>query len=141
MLIEYILSVPNGYELRSLSKIDAIKINSVWPHAHEGSQQFLELLIEVNPSVGLYSDNGELVAWSVGLEVAALGALQVDDNHLRKGFGSIIAKALSKKIALERDHDITAHIILNNTNSLSMFQKIGFKEIDSNNWIGVEVKK
>lgn len=113
-------------------------MNSVWPHAHEGSQQFLELLIEINPSVGLYSENGELVAWSVGLEVAALGALQVDVNFLRKGFGSIVAKGLSKKIAIERDYDITAHIILNNTNSLSMFQKIGFKEIENNYWIGVQ---
>ena len=141
MLIEYILSIPNGFELRSLSKIDAIKMNSVWPHAHESSQQFLELLIEVNPSVGLYNDNGELVAWSVDLEVAALGALQVDANYLRKGFGSIVAKGLSKKIAIERDHDITAHIILANANSLSMFQKIGFKEIDSNYWIGIEETK
>ena len=121
-----------------MTKKDANKMNSVWPHAHEGSQQFLELLIEINPSVGLYSENGELVAWSVGLEVAALGALQVDVNFLRKGFGSIVAKGLSKKIAIERDYDITAHIILNNTNSLSMFQKIGFKEIENNYWIGVQ---
>lgn len=124
-----------------MSKIDAVKMNSVWPRAHEGSQQLLELLIEVNPSVGLYTDKGELVAWSVGLEVAALGALQVDANYLRRGFGSLITKALSKKIAIERDYDITAHIVFNNTNSLNMFQKLGFKEIDSNFWIGVKVKK
>lgn len=56
--------VPEGLVLRRLSKSDAKKINSVWPHKYQGSENFLSYIIDVNLSVGLYDEKTEeLLSW------------------------------------------------------------------------------
>lgn len=130
--------IPPNFQLRSLKKENAFKINSVWPHRQEGSERFIEYMIEHNTNVGLFDATGELVAWCLRLDFGSLGALQVDENHYRKGFGSIVTKAICRKIAMECDADVTSNIIHKNFKSLNLFQKLGFKDIDKNHWIGVK---
>lgn len=97
----------------------------------------MEYLIDNNKSVGLFKDNGELVAWCLSMDVGSLSILQVNEKHLRKGYGEIVAKATTKKIALESEIDVTANVVLANFKSLNLFTKLGFKDIDKNFWIGV----
>lgn len=110
----------------------------MWPHREEGSVKFIEFMIENNTNVGLFNETGELVAWCLRLSFGSLAAMQVDENHLRKGYGTIVTKAISKKIASDYNSDITANVIGANFKSLNLFNKLGFKDIDKNYWIGVK---
>lgn len=100
--------------------------------------EFIEYMIEHNTNVGLYNELDKLVAWCLRLDFGSLLALQVDENHLRKGYGEIVTKAIAKKIAHENDVDITSNIIHENINSLNLFTKLGFKEIDRNFWMDLK---
>lgn len=95
-------------------------------------------MIEFYPNVGLFNETGELVAWCLSLSFGSLATLQVDENHKRKGYGELVTKAISKKIAEELDVDITANVVLANFKSLNLFKKLGFSEIDKNFWITVK---
>lgn len=71
------------------------------------------------------------------MTTGSLGILQVDEQHLRKGYGEIVTKAITKKIALKSEIDVTANITFSNLKSFNLFTKLGFKDIDKNFWIGV----
>lgn len=124
--------------MRPVTTENAEKINSVWPMRSEGSQNYIEYIIKYNSNVGLFDDNNELVAWCLQLDFGSLSTLQVDEKHLRKGYGSLIAKAISKKIATENDVDITSNVVFENFKSLNLFDKLGYEEVDKNYWIGVK---
>jgi N-acetylglutamate synthase-like GNAT family acetyltransferase len=94
-------------------------------------------MIENNTNVGLFNENDELVAWCLKLDFGSLAALQVDANHLRKGYGETVTKAICKKIAEECNVDISSNIVHANIKSKNLFAKLGFNEIDNNFWIGV----
>lgn len=85
-------------------------------------------------SIGLFDDKDELIAWSLRYDNGSLGVLQVDEKHLRKGYGNLIAKALSRRIADEDDCDVLSLIVNENFKSISMFTKIGFKPADHHTW-------
>lgn len=132
--------IPPNFKLKQLSRENAFKVNSVWPNKSEGSVVYIEYLIDQNTSVGLYEEESdELAAWCLRMDSGCLSTLQVDEKHRRKGFGEIVTKAISKKIAVEFDSDITANIVHDNFASANLFRKLGFIEIDENHWI--EVKK
>lgn len=134
---EFSQRIPPKFSLRSLEKENAAKVYSVWPHRAGSSVNFIEYLIEHNISVGLFNEAMELVAWCLRLDFGSLAALQVDENHQRKGYGMIVTKAICKKIAEENDVDITTNIIHANFKSLNLFNKLGFKDCDNSHWVGV----
>jgi RimJ/RimL family protein N-acetyltransferase len=130
------IDMPEGVEMKSLVPGDAEKVNSVWPHASEGSVEFLQYCITYNRSVGIY-DHSELVAWCLEHDYYCLLALQVDADHLRKGYGTLVTKAITKKIAEQCDADVITNIVTQNSKSKALFKKAGFKDIDTNSWIGL----
>lgn len=67
------------------------------------------------------------------LPLGALGLLQVENTHKRKGFGSLVVKLLSKFLA-ENNIEVTAPVVVKNVASRSMFEKLGFKEVDKVYW-------
>lgn len=70
----------------------------------------------------------------------SLGVVQVDENHLRKGYGSLIVKGISRKIAEHFSMDITALVVQGNEKSLSLFAKLGFRETGKHTWFGIKKK-
>lgn len=130
--------MPTNLHLGSLTFANIDQINSTWPHKYDGSEFFLQYSINYHLNVGLFSKEGELLAWSLRYDNGSLGVLEVDKKHLRKGYGSIIAKAISKSIAEEFDSDVTAYITLKNVPSTTMFKKLGFREAGSHLWIVVK---
>lgn len=128
------LSLPSGTHLTSLSENNVEKINAAWPHRYEGSEKFISYSINFHMSAGLFDDDGELLAWSLRYDNGAIGVLQVDSKQRRKGYGTVMAKAMAKKIAEESDMDVTAQIHHLNETSISMFKKIGFKELTPHTW-------
>lgn len=131
------INIPEGLQVHSLSKVNADKVNSIWPHASPGSEKFIAYCIEHNPSVGIFNEENELLAWCLFHDFGCLLALQTDPNHLRKGYEELAARAIIKKIAEDLSFDCVANVILSNVKSMNLFKKIGFYQIDTNSWIGV----
>lgn len=63
-----------------------------------------------------------------------LAALQVDHKYKRRGFGTLVVKAISRRIAALGD-DVAAEIYAKNKASCSLFLKLGFQVIDQCHWI------
>ncbi|XP_017067904.2 uncharacterized protein LOC108105704 [Drosophila eugracilis] len=132
---------PAGFTLRSLSVADAPLVNEEWPNHHLGSLFFIERQIRMCVSVGLYQkDSQELVAWCIRLQGGYLGALQVKDSHKRRGFGSVVTREISYRLA-EQGHDVMALVGHLNKPSSGMFSKLGFKVIDQCLWLRTKPTK
>lgn len=57
-------SPPTSIHLKPMNPdVDAKIADDVWPNKHDGSLFFLKRLIELNPNIGAYNENNELVAW------------------------------------------------------------------------------
>lgn len=120
--------------LHEMSEDDALYANTVWPNRHPGSAFFMKRIAKWNANVGLYQSDGKLVAWCLRLQAGPLGALQVDNQFLRRGYGVLILKAITRKIG-ELGEDVYSCVGLENLPSIRTFEKVGFKVVDSTFWL------
>ncbi|KAH8325579.1 hypothetical protein KR067_001957 [Drosophila pandora] len=118
------VEAPPGYEMKSLSLKDAKTLDDHWKYKDPGSLLFIQRQIAFNTSVGLAQD---------GL----LAVLQVKESHKRRGFGVLIVKEFSRRVALQ-GHDIIAEVDKENEASASLFKKLGFKVIGQCHWLVTE---
>lgn len=63
-----------------------------------------------------------------------LGAIQVDSKHRGKGYGTIVCRAVTKKLA-ELGEDAFACVSENNIQSNRMFSSAGFMVVDRAYWL------
>lgn len=95
----------------------------------------INFLIKNNLTIGLFDKTNELVAWVLQIDTGSLAVLQVDENHRRKGYGEVVTRVIAKKIAMDRDSDVTANVKKINQMSTNLFKKLNFKDIDKNYWM------
>jgi L-amino acid N-acyltransferase YncA len=131
------VDVPDNFQIRSLSLADFDKVFSYWPHQSPDPDKFIKYVIKHNPSVGLYDENNELIAWCMMHDFGSLLLLQVVENHLRKGYGVLVTKAIAKKIAEVNGHSTVASVVTSNFKSINLFEKLQFKRSDTNYWVGI----
>lgn len=67
--------------------------------------------------------------------MGAIGVLQVTEAFQGRGLAAILVKALSSLAVTTYNVDVTAHIYPTNIPSLSLFTKLGFREIHENSKI------
>lgn len=68
-------------------------------------------------------------------------ALQTREDHKRKGYASLIVKALSRKLAVEHNRPVFTTIIAANQASGKMFKKLGFEEYSTVAWTRISKEK
>lgn len=126
---------PPTYSIKPMSTLEhAEKANNYWPNRHIGSLFFLKRLIDWNPNLGIFDENNVLIAWCFRLQAGPLGAVQVDEGHLKKGLGSLVTRAMAKLLA-DMDLDTFALVGAENTPSQKLFEKLGFKIVDHVYWL------
>lgn len=64
--------------------------------------------------------------------------LQILPEYRKRGLGELLAKAISKRIALEDDSDTNAFIMDTNVASIQLLQKIGYEKVAGSNWVRAE---
>ncbi|XP_055375839.1 uncharacterized protein LOC129608380 [Condylostylus longicornis] len=129
------LNCPDDIDLRPLSEKDCEIADALWPNRHYGSLFLLKRLAKLNPSIGAFKrDTNELVAWCFQLQAGPLGALQVKEEHKRKGYGSLCVRAMVKILAAN-DCDTFACVSEGNDASFKLFKSCGFQFIDVCNWL------
>lgn len=117
---------------------NAAHIKDVWTHGNDfAAKKTVAYLIEHNVSVGLFDESGQLLAWCLTFDFGSLAALQVEESQMRKGYGEIVTRAITQKIAEENDIDVTSNYVDGNIRSHNLATKIGFKTIGTNRWVGV----
>lgn len=47
-------------------------------------------------------------------------------SHQRRGLGAVVAAAMTRRLAEQLEHDVTALVNLNNTAACKIFDKLGF---------------
>ncbi|XP_058122351.1 uncharacterized protein LOC131293172 [Anopheles ziemanni] len=128
------IELPAGVRLGTVSAEHVPTINKIWPHMTIGTEFAIKRLILWNESVALFDESSnELLAWCLQLMTGAHGVLQVPIEHSRKGYGTIIAKAMAKKLA-KMGHNSYAYVTDTNEPSRALFDKIGFQNVGTMCW-------
>lgn len=134
--LEQSYEVPNDLILRELDPSYSTLLNERWVHRYPNSEKYIELLIRLNGGLGLFNkDDDEIVGWVVKNEFAGVGHLQTMPKYRQKGYGMILAKAMTKKIALDDGGTVHAFIVDKNTNSRLLFGKLGYEILAGSNWV------
>lgn len=136
MMIKY--SHRDDVVLKPLKDSDAEIANNLWPNRHSGSLFFLRRLIRWNPTVGAYKKlaNGEedLMGWSFILQAGPMGALQVREEYQNQGIGSMVTTAMAHLLATMQ-RDSFGFVGVENHFSKKMYEKLGFKILESIYWL------
>ncbi|RZC35142.1 uncharacterized protein BDFB_007853 [Asbolus verrucosus] len=132
------IECPDDVYVKELEPSAAKQVNAAWPHRYQGSDSCLASFLEMNGGYGVFlKSTDELVAWVLKHTFGHLGMLQTEEKHKKKGYGSLVAKVLSKEIA-EEGHWPLGTILVNNQVSIGMFEKMGFRSIGTCTFIIIE---
>ncbi|KAH8376870.1 hypothetical protein KR093_001811, partial [Drosophila rubida] len=129
------VTCPSEYYLADVQLEHAELINDLWSARHTGSLKLIQMLIENNTNVGLFErSTGSLCAWCLRLQSGFLGALEVLQTHQRRGLGVVVAAAITRRIATELNHDVTALVNMNNTAACKVFDRLGFRLVEGEHY-------
>jgi ribosomal protein S18 acetylase RimI-like enzyme len=110
-------------------------INSVWEFSETGedSLNFIQWLIETQPSLALY-ENNTLRAYMLGQYDGSMGMLYVDPSHRKRGLAKYVITEMARKMIEERGYAYV-FVVGNNQVSYELHQKCGFKEVCNTLWV------
>ncbi|XP_037032028.1 uncharacterized protein LOC119071268 [Bradysia coprophila] len=117
--------IPDDVTLRPLDDSDCEVVNNALTYKSNGTLQLLKIQRRLNPSVGMFTTEGKLIAWSFQTQTGSIGALYVHPDYRRQGYGSLVVKALSKIIGERGDH-VLAFVEELNMPARKLFEKCGF---------------
>jgi RimJ/RimL family protein N-acetyltransferase len=133
--------IPPSFKINALTSRHVQQINSVWPFRFEQSELFIDYSITHHVSAGLFDCDDNLVAWCLRYDNGSLGVLQVDNRHLRKGYGELVTRAIARKIAESLHCDVISLVVPDNAKSVHLFKKLGFIELGSHTDFGLQTCK
>ena len=93
--------------------------------------------VDLNGGYGAFlKSDGMLVSWVLKNFLGQLGILQTLEDHQGKGYAKLMVKALAKEIATD-GHNPFGTVIVGNTTSENLFEKLGFEMLGKSYLIGV----
>lgn len=128
--------VPNDVQLKPLEKEHGRILNEWWPFRYKASLRYMESAIEHNLGLGLFDKStGELVACVFINDHNAVGHLYTVPDRNNRGYGSTLAKALIRYIAVQYNQHVHTFITGSNERSVRLFEKIGFMAVSQTEWL------
>uniref|UniRef100_A0A182R1M3 N-acetyltransferase domain-containing protein n=1 Tax=Anopheles funestus TaxID=62324 RepID=A0A182R1M3_ANOFN len=128
--------VPNEVELKPLQIEHGKVLNEWWPYRYKASQRYMESAIKHNGGLGLFDKtSGELVACVFKNDHDAVGHLYTVPDRNNRGYGSTLAKALTRQIAFQHKQHVHTFINEENDRSIRLFEKLGFTAINRTEWL------
>jgi GNAT superfamily N-acetyltransferase len=116
--------------LDSLTREDALFVNSHWDYRHDESLEFIQHCIETMPTSCIRGQDRQPVAWAFcygqSLSYINMGGFQVLPESRRKGLGMKVHLDLCQKV-LARSRKPLVHIKVDNAISQHICEKTGFK--------------
>ncbi|GJQ65986.1 hypothetical protein Trydic_g4079 [Trypoxylus dichotomus] len=133
--LQFEIKSPPEVFISKLDKSHVSIVNYHWPHRYKGSDRYISAFISMNTCYGVFlKNNANLVCWVLKNHLGQLGILQTLAEHKRKGYATLVIKMMSKDIAGE-GHDPLGTVLVGNTASERIFEKLGFRRIDSCSYI------
>ncbi|XP_046621398.1 uncharacterized protein LOC124305734 isoform X1 [Neodiprion virginianus] len=137
------IKVPEECYLADLDTSHLPLMNAVWPHRDkenpENSIKFLEPMVTLNKSVGLFLKEGDiLVSWALHSDWHGLGTVQTLDRYRRRGYAKVVINALAKQLGNQGISPILS-VVTGNSPSENMFTSLNWKPTHSS--ILVSTKK
>ena len=133
----FTITIPENTMIKSLTEQHAKTCNDMWQWRSNNSDKFIRSLILINGGYGLFNQTtNELLAFALINDHFATGLLNVAKQCRGKGYGELMARYLTIKIAKMGLHP-TCYIDAHNTVSQKLYNKIGYKKIGDINWISV----
>lgn len=135
-------SLPQHYEMRPLSAENVGEINAEAPREGGDYLGFVKNSIEYKQSLGvLDKSSNELIAWCFEMDYCSVGMGVVKCALQRSGFGTFFILSMAKKIAVEKDMDITWNVIHGHKVSHCFSQKCGGSKFDTFTWLSAKERK
>ncbi|XP_053672876.1 uncharacterized protein LOC128723184 [Anopheles nili] len=128
-------SVPDGVELKELRVEDAKQMNEWWPLRYNTSQWYFESAIQHNGGLGLFDKkDGQLVACVFKNDHDGIGHLYTIPERNNRGYGGTLARAITKRIAINDNQHVHTFIDRTNERSVRLFEKIGYVAVNRTEW-------
>jgi RimJ/RimL family protein N-acetyltransferase len=106
-----------------------------WEEREERVKQQWTDWTETQPTCGVYlKETNELVAWGVIYPWGALGALNVDEGHRKKGYCRAIVDYLDREMRA-RNLPLYSHVEDENEVSKKVHESLGFENVGDVYWI------
>jgi 8-oxo-dGTP diphosphatase len=100
------------------------------------SMEYIKDRIQKGISAGIY-ENNKLVSWAMTHDDGAIGFLYTLENFRRKGYGYIVTLSIIEKLKSMGKLPF-AFIKADNTKSINLFSKIGFKKNKAVHWFHIK---
>jgi len=136
---EVVVSSPTAIQLRKLRPDEAEYIYRHSEYQTYTSVDYLKMRIEKGLSAGI-EENGQLQAWVLTHDDLAIGTLHVLESARRKGFASILTQYMITELRKQRVIPFV-QIVPENTSSIRLAEKIGFRFDREVSWLAIRKKK
>ncbi|XP_011685891.1 PREDICTED: uncharacterized protein LOC105448803 isoform X2 [Wasmannia auropunctata] len=114
-------------QVRPLKAEHAEGIHELYPANDMECPEIFLRLIRTLPAAGVFA-NGRLAAWMVQSYYGAMFSMQTKPEYRRKGFGTKLARYLTKRVA-EKGYYPFVVIRPENEASQSLYKKLGFRRL------------
>ncbi|XP_038106884.1 uncharacterized protein LOC119766421 [Culex quinquefasciatus] len=138
--LKFHIELPQGLQLKQLTAEHGVYANRLWPHRNSGSEYFIKRLAAWNVSMGLFSESGQLLGWCFQWQTGAIGPLEVLPEHYRKGYGTLLTKAIARELA-GRGRNCYGNVSETNVASIGMFERLGFRLPCYHHWVSTKARK
>lgn len=124
--------------MKCLKESDAKQCSNSWAWKDVHSESFFRSMIGINGGFALCDkETDEILSFGMVNDHLAVGCLNTVEKARGKGYGELITKKICKNIVENLDLHPTCYISTENTASIKLFKRIGFREIGGSNWIFV----
>ncbi|CAO1405511.1 unnamed protein product [Diamesa hyperborea] len=138
--VSFAIHIPDNTLIKNLTEHHAKTCNDMWQWRYSNSENYIRSMILLNGGYGLFDQKtNELLAFALINDHLATGLLNVIEHCRGKGYGELMARYLTIKIAEMGLHP-TCYIDAQNTVSQKLYNKIGYNKIGDINWITVAPK-
>lgn len=134
MALTFEFSVPDDVEMKKLTEDNHQMINDIWLYKYPGSDCFINSLIKLNSTLGVYH-NEKLVSWILQVECFGLGLLQTIESHQGKGYARLLTRAMTRKISEDHDEDTILFASYGKPQTVDLYIRYGFKHVSYTHWI------
>ncbi|XP_029727605.1 uncharacterized protein LOC109421238 [Aedes albopictus] len=125
---EFDVQCPPGFRLGALETRHAQYVNSFSDHPTSASEDRIMRYIAWNPSVAVFNEWNEPLAWCLLNNLGIISLLYTDERYRHRGFAELVVKAMLLKL-VDRDMNVAnAAVTASNVASKSLFEKVGFRK-------------
>lgn len=130
------VNLPPNFSVRALTEDLIPQINENYPNRNNKTPYLFKKLLTYNLALGLFNGEGKLLSWCFRHQSGLLNALQTAEGETRKGYATIVVKAMMKELAC-RGEDTVTSAIDGNVVALRFYEKLGYELLENKvSWRG-----